>query len=121
VEDQDMVRRTAENMLTRLGYTVLAAADGNAALEIFRRHRHRIFCVITDLTMPGMNGWETLTALRRIEPQLPVVLASGYDEAQAMYGDHSEQPQAFLQKPYSMAQLKAVLRQILKQCANKGD
>ena len=58
------------------------------------------------MTVPGMDGWETVTALRQIEPGIPVILASGYDEAMGIAGDHPEWPQAFLRKPYG---LKALL------------
>jgi CheY-like chemotaxis protein len=56
-----------------------------------------------------MGGWETLAALRKLAPGIPVVLASGYDEASVMAGDHPEQPQVFLPKPYQMAALKNAL------------
>jgi CheY-like chemotaxis protein len=59
--------------------------------------------------MLGMNGWETLAALRALRPDIPVILSSGYDEAMAMEGKHAELPQAFLHKPYSMAELRAAL------------
>lgn len=59
--------------------------------------------------MPRMNGWETLTALRQIRPNIPVILTSGYDEAQAIAGDHPELPQVFLHKPYKVATLKEAL------------
>jgi CheY-like chemotaxis protein len=56
-----------------------------------------------------MDGWETLAALRRLAPGIPVILASGYDQAQVMVGDHPERPQDFLSKPYRLAELgKAV-------------
>lgn len=74
-------------------------------MELFRRHQAEIGCVLTDLSMPCMNGWETLTALRAMRPGLPVILASGYDEAQVMTGDHPETPQCFLGKPYQMQAL----------------
>jgi CheY-like chemotaxis protein len=61
-----------------------------------------------------MDGWETLKALRKIRPHLPAILSSGYDENQVMAGDHRERPQAFLPKPYTMANLKEVLRQVLR-------
>ena len=76
---------------------------------MFRQHRDEIRCVLCDLTMPRMDGWETLAALRKLAPDIPVILASGYDEAQVMAGDHPERPQAFLGKPYQMVQLKAAL------------
>jgi PAS domain S-box-containing protein len=105
VEDEEMVRDMTEAMLARLGFTVLAAKDGVEAVEVFRRRRDEIRCVLCDLTMPLMNGWETLTALRKLAPGVPMVLASGYNKAQAMAGDHPELPQAFLGKPYKLKEL----------------
>lgn len=58
----------------------------------------------------GMNGWETLEALRKLAPDIPVFLASGYDKARVLAGDHPERPQAFLSKPCRMeSQFLAVL------------
>jgi len=109
VEDEPMVRDMARTMLTELGFAVLEAKDGIEAMEVFPRHRDRVGCVLSDLTMPRMDGWETLAALRRIAPDIPVILASGYDQAQVMAGDHPERPQGFLSKPYRLAELgKAV-------------
>jgi CheY-like chemotaxis protein len=64
--------------------------------------------------MPDMDGWETLTALRKIQPDLPVVLVSGHDQSQAIKQDHPEKFQAFLHKPYAMTQLKNALNKALK-------
>jgi CheY-like chemotaxis protein len=60
-----------------------------------------------------MNGWETLMALRKLVPDIPVILASGYDEAQVMAGDHTEWPQAFLGKPYKLKGLSEAISQAL--------
>ena len=70
--------------------------------------------MLCDLTMPRMNGWETLAELRKLVPGIPVILASGYDEAQAMAGDHTELPQAFLGKPYRMRALREALSRALQ-------
>jgi two-component system, cell cycle sensor histidine kinase and response regulator CckA len=109
VEDEPMVRNMAEAMLKRLGYEVITACDGSEALEIFRERKDKLGLVLLDLSMPRMGGWETLPALRALRPDIPVILASGYDEAQVMQGDHPELPQAFLHKPYGMTDLKAAL------------
>jgi PAS domain S-box-containing protein len=116
VEDEKMIRRVVLTMLTRLGFKVLQAEDGVAALEVFSQHQDDIRCVLCDLTMPRMNGWETLGALRNLAPGIPVILASGYDEAQAMAGDHAELPQAFLGKPYRLRALREALSQALQGC-----
>ncbi|RPH42444.1 MAG: response regulator, partial [Desulfobulbaceae bacterium] len=113
VEDEAMVRTTTEAMLKRLGFTVFVTADGNEAITLFREHQHVIQCLVIDLSMPGMDGWETLAALRRIQPGIPAILSSGYDELQAMSGDYAEIPQAFLHKPYDIDNLRNVLGKVL--------
>jgi CheY-like chemotaxis protein len=60
-----------------------------------------------------MDGWAALTALRQIAPDIPVILSSGYDEAQVMAGHHPDRPQAFLRKPYQMNKADQVIRQVL--------
>ncbi len=110
VDDDVQLRDMAEMMLGHLGFKVIKAGHGLEAVEIFGERKDEISLVILDLTMPGMNGWETLEALRTLRHDIPVVLSSGYDEAQVMEeGAHAERPQAFLHKPYSMAELKAAL------------
>jgi CheY-like chemotaxis protein len=118
VEDEPMVRKTVTLALKRLGFTVLAAEDGVEGVKVFQQHQDEIRCVLCDLTMPRMNGWETLTALRKLAPGLPVILASGYSEAQVMEGHHPELPQAFLSKPYEQ---KALINAISQVLANKKE
>jgi PAS domain S-box-containing protein len=113
IEDEEPVRNMAKMMLTRLGYTVLEARDGAEAVEIFQKHPDEIIFVLSDLTMPRMDGWETLAALRRLSPDIPVVLSSGYDKAQVMAGDHTEQPDAFLGKPYQLKGLRETINRVL--------
>ncbi len=82
-------------------------------------HLDEIRCVLSDLTMPRMNGWETLAALRKLSPGIPVVLSSGYDKAQVMAGEHSERPNAFLGKPYHLKGLRETINRVL--AAPDGD
>ncbi|MEI6155031.1 MAG: ATP-binding protein, partial [Deltaproteobacteria bacterium] len=114
VEDEEPLRKMAAIMLERLGFTVLEAKDGIEALDVFGKHQSEIRLVLTDLTMPRMNGWETLTALRKLQPDIPVILASGYDLAHVMEGDHPELPQACLAKPYNLKALRAAISQTLE-------
>jgi CheY-like chemotaxis protein len=113
VEDEAHVRKMSKMLLTRLGFTVLEAKDGLDAVAVFRQHMDKINCVLCDLTMPRMDGWETLSALRNLSPGLPVILASGHDEGQVMAGDHPERPDAFLHKPFSRKELSDVILRIL--------
>jgi CheY-like chemotaxis protein len=105
VEDDEVVRRFTVAALRRMGFTVLEARDGVEAVGIFRLHHHEIRLVLCDLDMPRLDGWGTLTALRRIKPGVRVVMASGYGQAEAMAENHPELPNAYLEKPYLWSQL----------------
>ena len=113
VDDRETVRNIGRAMLEHLGFQVIDAGDGAEAVEIFRRRADDIRLVLTDLTMPRLNGWETLKALRDIRPDIPVILASGYDEPSALAREQGEGPRAFLSKPYRMADLKKALARAL--------
>ena len=113
IEDEEQVRKMAGIMLSRLGYTVLEAKDGVEAVEIFQQHQDNIRCVLSDLTMPRMDGWETLTALRKLSPDIPIILSSGYDEARVMAGEHPERPNAFIGKPYQLKGLGDMIHRVL--------
>jgi DNA-binding NtrC family response regulator len=60
-----------------------------------------------------MNGWDTLAALRKLSPDIPVILTSGYDEAYVMVGEYPEHPNAFLGKPYRLQGLRDTIRHTL--------
>jgi len=113
VEDNPLLRHAAASTLARLGFVVLQARDGMEAVDLFRQHRDAIRLVLCDLTMPHLNGWETLAALRRASPGIRVILTSGYDEADVMADDHDEQPNAFLAKPYPIDALRHAIRRAL--------
>ncbi|MDR3556300.1 MAG: PAS domain S-box protein [Syntrophobacteraceae bacterium] len=119
VDDDPGIRKMAESILEKMGYGVLGASSGAQALKFFAEDPYRVRLVITDLTMPGMDGWQILTALRKIRPNIPVVLASGYDEAHAMSRDYAHQPDVFLHKPYSMSELKSAIDEAL-QAVSRG-
>jgi signal transduction histidine kinase/CheY-like chemotaxis protein len=115
VDDDELLLQATGAVIQKLGYTLLTAQNGPEAVDVYRRHQGDIRCVITDLTMPGMDGWATLAALRRVDPAIRVILASGYCQAQVMAGEHAELPQAFLWKPFDQQQLRTALAQALRQ------
>jgi len=113
VDDNELVRDVSSDMLESLGFEVIIAYDGADAVKTFRDNQAGIRLVLSDLSMPRMNGWETLTAIRRIQPGVPFILTSGYDEARAMGGGHKEQPQAFLPKPVTLQSLtEAIIKSL---------
>ena len=113
VEDEPFVRQVVAKALASVGFAVLVAKDGEEAVELFRQRQAEICLVLSDLTMPRMDGWETMAALRQLAPDLPVILSSGYNEARVMAGHHAEQPQAFLSKPYEYDELIGAITQVL--------
>ena len=111
VDDEPTLRLIAKAALRRIGCKVLVAADGKEAVEKFKRHRQTIDCVLCDLIMPGMDGWQTLAALRRLDPGIAFILSSGCSQVHAMAGDHADLAQSFLGKPYSFKDLQQKVRE----------
>jgi two-component system cell cycle sensor histidine kinase/response regulator CckA len=109
IDDEQIVRQTAKSMLERYGYTVLLAENGKEGVDLFRVAGHKIALIILDMTMPVMSGEETLRNLKLLNPRLPVVLSSGYNEIEAIRRFTGKGLAGFIQKPYSSVQLaKAV-------------
>ncbi len=110
VEDEDAVRTLAKQVLTRYGYTVLAAESGEMACRI-AAERH-IDVLVTDVVMPGMNGHELATTLRARIDQLKVVFMSGYT-GEAVALESSMKDAVFLPKPFTPTGLGGAVRQLL--------
>ncbi len=108
-EDEEAVRRVTTALLQHMGFRVLQARDGMEALDIFRKNSDRIQWVLCDISMPKMNGWETMTALRRISPDIPVILASGYQEEEFLERFSTQRPRLFLRKPFNRKELKKAI------------
>ncbi|HEU4960004.1 MAG TPA: response regulator [Sphingomonas sp.] len=111
VEDEDMVRAVAERALTRQGYTVLTAENGEAALELIAT-ADRPDLLISDVVMPSMDGPTMVARVRKRYPDLPILFMSGYAEEQLRRSidiDHV----AFLPKPFSVQQLAEAARDAL--------
>jgi two-component system, cell cycle sensor histidine kinase and response regulator CckA len=105
VDDEEVVRRTARAGLENYGYRVLLASSGQEAVSLLERHDVGIGLVVLDLTMPGMDGAATFRALRKLRPDLTVILSSGYDEADVASRFHGERFAGFIKKPYTAAAL----------------
>ena len=103
----------AEQMLERLGFSVLTALDGREAVEVFREHSGEIVCVLLDLTMPHLDGEQAFREIRRIRADTRVVLCSGYNMVDATQRFVGKGLAGFLQKPYSLAALREKLEEIL--------
>ncbi len=105
IDDEDVIRRTAKNALQRYGYTVLTAEDGQSGLDMYRELKDRIRAVILDVTMPLMDGQETLRLLKTLNPRVRLLLSSGFNEAEAIRRFTGKGIAGFIQKPYTAVQL----------------
>ncbi len=111
VEDEAMVRAVAERALSRHGYSVLAAENGEAALEILGREG-KVDLMISDVVMPTMDGPTTVRAARKLHPELPILFISGYAEEQLRKSIDIPNV-SFLAKPFSVQQLAETVREML--------
>jgi PAS domain S-box-containing protein len=112
VDDEPVVRKIATIALERAGYSVAVAEDGARGVEAFRREAGRLRCVILDLTMPVMSGEEALTQMKSIRAEIPIILSSGFNEAQAVRQFEGKGLAGFLQKPYKAAALLTAVRKV---------
>ncbi len=100
VDDDEGVRELAQEVLERAGMHVLCAADGRAGVEDFRENADRIRVVLLDRTMPELSGADALEAIRKIRPDTPIVLVSGYSEERVQDELGGKGLAGFLKKPF---------------------
>ena len=113
IDDEEPVRDAVTDILDLEGLSVLAAPDGRAGVDLYRQRHADIGLIMLDLSMPGLNGEETFRELRLIDPQVRVLLSSGYsqDEVAARFvGQHEV---GFIQKPYDAEQLVREVKRYL--------
>ncbi len=113
VDDEPSVLSVATRMLTHLGFEAIVASNGQEALAMYQQHSDDIVLVLLDMMMPVMNGRETLAALRRITPDLPIVMSSGFNEQEAISRIAARGMTSFLQKPYELEDLEAAVRAVI--------
>lgn len=114
IEDDVTIQKTARKILRLLGYDVLIAENGLRGIELFRERRHDIDAVILDMVMPKRSGKETFVELKKMDPDVRVLVSSGFrndsriDEVLAMGA------RGFLQKPYTIEQLSIELSKVMR-------
>ncbi len=113
VDDEEAILEVGKDLLVTMGYQVLIARDGKEAIEVYSRNQHNINMILLDMIMPGMGGGEAYDRIKEIDPDVKVLLSSGYSidgEAtkileRGCYG--------FIQKPFNMEELSVKIREIL--------
>ncbi len=121
IDDEMIVLRVVKKSLERFGYRVFAASSGMEGLETFSAKISDIDLVILDLTMPHMGGEETLEELKKIDPEVKVLLASGYAENDLSSIFEDKGATGFLQKPFQVKELVGKIVEILKEDDESGN
>jgi PAS domain S-box-containing protein len=110
VDDDPSVRAITARMVEAAGFDVLQAVDGRHGVEVFSEKQTEIRAVVLDMAMPNLNGQEAFHEMRRIRPDVKVLLVSGFSEQDAFQGP---EPSGFLQKPFKPEDLSGKLQRIL--------
>jgi len=114
VDDEELVLSVGVNMLEKLGYTVLAAKNGTEAVDIFEANKDKIKMVILDIIMPDMGGGEVYDKIKAINPDVKVLLSSGYSVDGQAIELLERGCDGFMQKPFTMEELSGKIGQIMK-------
>jgi PAS domain S-box-containing protein len=112
-EDEDAIRKVAQRILERAGYTVLAAKNGGEAGLVSEGHKGLIHLLVTDMVMPIMNGVQLAERLRARRPDIRVLYLSGYTDAAVARQGLLNNNGHFLQKPFSAESLSRKIREVL--------
>jgi two-component system cell cycle sensor histidine kinase/response regulator CckA len=113
VDDEEQVLNTAKQMLEYLGYTVLVARGGIEAWALYRDNRDRIDLVILDLIMPDTGGGEVYDRIKALNPDVKVILSSGYSLNGETFEVFKRGANAFIQKPFSILELSYKIREVI--------
>jgi PAS domain S-box-containing protein len=120
VEDDEAVMRLHREVLSRYGYVVLMATDGQAGIEMFKAHRNEIRIALVDVVMPHMNGREVVEQIRQLRPDLPIIMTSGYTEDIINRDAIEALEVVFMQKPVKPLDLLDVIGSCLKNEADRS-
>lgn len=119
VEDTEQLKLMLKTMLETLGFTVIDASNGKEALELYQKGAADIKMVLTDIGMPIMDGYELFRELKKLNPELPIIISSGYGETAVTSRIEREEIAGIVNKPYSFNQLQEVLKNLVKDTQSK--
>jgi len=108
VDDEELIRMLAKNMLVRLGLHPLVAASGGEGLELFRAHHDELAAVILDVIMPGQDGRSVAREMRAIDGAVPIIFCSGFSEGESAGSGGGQEP--LLPKPFGLDEFTRVVR-----------
>ncbi len=115
VDDEDMIIDVGERMLGKLGYKVFTARDGKEAIEVFQKYQEKIDVIVLDMIMPKMGGGESFDRIKKMKPEIKVLLSSGYSINGQATEILNRGCNGFIQKPFNLQNLSKNLRSILEE------
>ena len=113
VDDEDIVLDVGTQMLEKMGYKVLVAKSGKETIDIYKANKHKIDMVVLDMIMPEMSGGKTYDRIKQIDPNVKVLLSSGYSREGKATEILARGCNGFIQKPFNMKELSRRVREIL--------
>ena len=114
VDDEAIVIGVGKQMLEKLGFSVLTATSGQEAVDVFKINKDRIDLVVMDMIMPGMGAGDTYDELRVLDPEIKVLLSSGYGVDEQTNEVLQRGCNGFIQKPFNMQLLSQKIEDIMK-------
>jgi CheY-like chemotaxis protein len=114
VDDEPQLSMVAKALLQALGFSVMEAANGRDALEMYGKNAEKITLVVTDIGMPIMDGYELFRKLKERAPKLPIIISSGYGDTLVTSRIRTEEAAGFLSKPYNYDDLRDVLKRAVE-------
>jgi PAS domain S-box-containing protein len=109
VDDEECVRSLAAEYVQYLGFEAIEAGDGNEALKLYQRHADDIDLIILDLAMPNMDGVTAFLELKKIRPDVRVIISSGNNEQAVAEQFKQEKPDCFIRKPFQLKELESMI------------
>jgi PAS domain S-box-containing protein len=113
VDDEEPIRELGEQVLKKFGYTVLQASDGESAVKLYQEKKEEIDLVLLDLIMPVMGGKRCMDWLLQINPELKVIIASGYSPEETVKEILEGGAKNFINKPFNMKEMLQAVRKVL--------
>jgi len=114
IEDEEVLRITAKEILEDLGYQVYLAVDGNEGIKVFKEHQNKIDLVMLDMIMPVMGGRECFQKLRETSPNIPIIIVSGFSRDNDLQQLQKEASFHYVNKPYDTVTISQTISTILK-------
>jgi CheY-like chemotaxis protein len=119
VDDQILMRRLAGDVLNTQGFQTLLAEGGHKCLELYEAYGEQIGCVLLDINMPDMDGYETFKRLRQLNPNIGIIFCTSYEVSSERLGEMMQRQRVtFLHKPYTMHGLVSQVENMMAKGTN---